>query len=284
MGCGGNGLRDCGFGGIVRGMLEFSFIRYALAGSIFAGLALSLAGVLLLLLDLPFMGICMSHAAFLGAVVAVVAGVHPLAGALVACAVATLVIWPVAERSKAGTNGALSVVMAGTMGLAFVFMSRIPGPKSEALTLIWGSVLTLSAAGTLWLAAAAVAMIALIVVFHRWIAAALYDREIAFTSGVPVRAVLVSILLLAGVTVSVSLDIVGGLLIFALLVNPSGAAYHLTNRLKWTFVLAGIFGVVSTVGGLWLSCLFDLPAGAMMAIVSTTIYLTVFAAVPARRM
>jgi manganese/iron transport system permease protein len=264
-------------------MLEFLFLRYALAGCVFSGLALSLVGVLLLLLDLPFLGICMSHAAFLGAVIAVVAGVHPLAGALAACAAATLAIWPVAERTKAGANGALSVVMAGTMGMAFVFMSRIPGPKSEALTLVWGSVLTLTAAGVLWLAVAATALILLIVVYFRWIVAALHDREIAITSGVPVRAVLFSILLLAGAAVSVSLDIVGGLLIFALLVNPAGAAYHLTNRLKWTFLLAAVFGVTSTVGGLWLSYLFDLPAGAVMAIVSTVIFLIAFAAAPARR-
>lgn len=260
------------------------FLRYALAGSVLAGLSLSMVGVLLLLLDLPFLGICMSHAAFLGAVIAVVAGVHPLAGAMIACAVATLAIWPVAERTKAGANGALSVVMAGTMGFAFVLMSRLPGPKSEALTLIWGSVLTLSAISVAWLAATTVALVILITVFYRWIAAALYDREVARTSGVPVRAVLFCILLLAGATVSVSLDIVGGLLIFALLVNPAGAAYHLTNRLKWTFVLSAVFGVSSAVGGLWLSYRFDLPAGAVMAIVSTVIFLLAFLGSPARRL
>lgn len=264
-------------------MVEFEFFRYALAGSVCAGVALSLTGVLLLLLDMPFLGICMSHAAFLGAVIGVVAGIHPLAGALTACAVAVLVIWPVAERTKAGANGALSVVMAGSMGLSFVFMSRIPGSKSEALTLIWGSVLTLSSAGLMWLAGMALLLTVLVTVFYRWIAAVLYDREVAFSCGVPVRAVLFGVLLLAGATVSVSLDLVGGLLIFALLVNPASAAYHLTDRLKWTFVLAAVFGVISTVGGLCLSYWFDLPAGAVMTLVSTAIFLTAFAAAPLRR-
>lgn len=263
-------------------MFAFEFLRYAIAGSVLAGILLSLAGVLLLLLDMPFLGICMSHAAFLGAVVAVLVGVHPLAGALTACALAVLAIWPVAERTKAGANGALSVVMAGTMGLAFVFMSRLPGPKSEALTLIWGSVLTLSATELAWLAGTALAITVLVTVFYRWIAAVLYDREVARSCGVPVRAVLFCILLAAGATVSVSLDIVGGLLIFALLVNPASAAYHLTNRLKWTFLLAAVFGVISSLGGLWLSYQFDLPAGAVMALVSTVIFLAALAARPHR--
>lgn len=264
-------------------MFEFEFLRYAIAGSVLAGILLSQAGVLLLLLDMPFLGICMSHAAFLGAVVAVLVGVHPLAGALTACALAVLAIWPVAERTKAGANGALSVVMAGTMGLAFVFMSRLPGPKSEALTLIWGSVLTITATELAWLAGTALAITLLVTVFHRWIAAVLYDRDVARSSGVPVRAVLFGVLLAAGATVSVSLDIVGGLLIFALLVNPASAAYHLTNRLKWTFLLAAVFGIVSTLGGLWLSYQFDLPAGAVMALVSTAIFIAALATGPHRR-
>ncbi len=263
-------------------MFEFEFLRYALAGSVLAGVLLSLAGVLLLLLDMPFLGICLSHAAFLGAVVAVLVGVHPLAGALSACALAVLAIWPVAERTKAGANGALSVVMAGTMGLAFVFMSRLPGPKSEALTLIWGSVLTLTAAELAWLAGTTLLVTLLVTVFYRWIAAVLYDRDVARSSGVPVRAVLFGVLLAAGATVSVSLDIVGGLLIFALLVNPASAAYHLTDRLKWTFLLAAVFGVVSSLGGLWISYWLNLPAGAVMALVSTLIFLCALATGPRR--
>lgn len=264
-------------------MFEFEFLRYAIAGSVLAGILLSLAGVLLLLLDMPFLGICMSHAAFLGAVVAVLVGVHPLAGALTACALAVLAIWPVAERTKAGANGALSVVMAGTMGLAFVFMSRLPGPKSEALTLIWGSVLTLTAAELAWLAGTTLVVTLLVIIFHRWIAAVLYDRDVARSCGVPVRAVLFGVLLAAGATVSVSLDIVGGLLIFALLVNPASAAYHLTDRLKWTFLLAAVFGVISTLGGLGISYWLDLPAGAVMALVSTVIFLCALAIGPRQR-
>ena len=89
---------------------------------------------------------------------------------------------------------------------------------------------------------------------------------------------LFGVLLAAGATVSASLDIVGGLLIFALLVNPASAAYHLTDRLKWTFLLAAVFGIVSTLGGLWISYWLDLPAGAVMALVSTLIFIAALAA------
>jgi len=99
-------------------MFEFEFLRYAIAGSVLAGILLSLAGVLLLLLDMPFLGICMSHAAFLGAIVAVLVGVHPLAGAL-------------------------------------------------------------TAAELVWLAGTALVVTLLVLAFHRWIAAVLYDRDVA---------------------------------------------------------------------------------------------------------
>ncbi len=263
-------------------MFEFEFLRNALVGSILCGVSLSLIGVLLVLLNIPFLGICLSHAAFLGAVIAVVAGVHPLAGALIACMLATLTVWPVAESTRAGPNGAMSVVMAGTMGLAFVFMSRIPGPKSEALMLIWGSVLTLTRMDLASLLAVAVAVPMLIMVFYRQLAAVLYDREIAFSCGVPARGILFGVLVFAGAAVSVSLDIIGGLLIFALLVNPASAAYHLTGQLKWMFTLAVVFGVTSTVGGLWLSCLFDIPTGAVMAVISTLIFLLALVCKPVR--
>lgn len=254
-------------------MLAFEFLRVALVGSLLAGVGLGVVGVLLLLLGMPFLGICLSHAAFLGAVVAVLIGVHPLVGALVLCLVAVVSIWPVAERTKSGASGALSVVMAATMGLAFICMSKLPGPKSEALTLVWGSVLTITRPELIGLLCITVLVIVTVVGFRRWIAAVLYDRDVACSAGVPVRAVLFGILLVAGAVVSVSLDIVGGLLIFALLVNPASAAYHVTDRLPMTYLLAALFGVISTVGGLGISYWLDLPAGAVMTLVSSVIFL-----------
>ena len=111
----------------------------------------------------------------------------------------------------------------------------------------------------------------------------LFNREIAAASGIPEKVFYYGVIFIAGLLVSASLDIVGGLLIFSLLVNPPGAAYQLTYRLKTMFVLSGIFGMVSCFTGLWLSYRFDVPTGAVIVLSSSGIYLTAFLLSPKRR-
>ncbi|MDI6840781.1 MAG: metal ABC transporter permease [bacterium] len=104
------------------------------------------------------------------------------------------------------------------------------------------------------------------------ISAILFNREIACAVGIPEKIIFYTMLFLSGMTVALSLNTIGGLLIFSLIVNPPSAAYQLTYNLKIMFVLSAIFGVGSCMLGLVFSYIFNVPTGAVVIIVSSVIF------------
>ncbi len=264
-------------------LLQESFFRHALLACLFGGGGLSLVGVFVVLMDIPFLGISMAHSAFLGAIAGLLCGFNPLAGAIAASALCSILVGPLADRAGATSNVILGALFSATMGLALLLLSLIPGPKSEAMNLIWGSILTITTAGIITLGIIFAAIALLLCLFFKELLAVLFNREIAAASGVPERFFYYGIIFLSGLIISASLDIVGGLLIFSLLINPAGAANQLTYRLKTMFVISALFGVASCLAGLFVSYCFDVPTGAVTVLVSSLIYLLAFVFSPKRR-
>ena len=252
---------------------DYVFFQRALLACIFGGAGLSLIGVFLVLMDIPFLGISMAHSAFLGAIFGLLFGFNPLVGAMGVSAISGAAIGPIADRSGSSSNTVLAILFSATMGVGFLCISLIPGPKTEALNLIWGSVLTVSKEEIIILAALCVVVIGVTIGFYKEIQAVLFHREIAAVSGVPEKWFYYGILFAASLIISASLDMVGGMLIFSLLVNPAGAARLLTHRLKHLFICAVLFGIASCLIGLMMSCWLNIPTGAVIVLVSTGIYI-----------
>jgi len=264
-------------------LLQHVFFRHALLACIFGGAGLSIIGVFVTLMDIPFLGISMSHSAFLGAIVGLLYGFNPLLGAIVACALCSMIVGPVSDSAGATSNVILGVTFSATMGLAFLLLARIPGPKTEALNLIWGSILTISRVEIIILGIIFAVIAFCLCLFFKEILAVLFNREIAAASAVPEKLFYYGIIFLAGLIISASLNIVGGLLIFSLLINPASAAYQITYRLRTLFLLSAFFGVVSCLVGLYVSYRFDVPTGAVIVLASSSIFLLAFIFSPKRR-
>lgn len=257
----------------MQAFVQLKFVQNALWACIFGGGGLSLIGVFITLMEMPFLGISMSHSAFLGGIIGLLLGFNPLAGAFLICALSGLVIGPLADKTDSSTNNMLAIIFTATMGIAFLLLSFIPGPKSEALNLIWGSILTISRTEIIILSFIVTASVLLILIFYKELSAVLFHREIAASCGIPEKTFSYAIIFISGMIISASLDIVGGLLLFSLLVNPASAANQLSYNLKFLFILSAVFGIISCLGGLVLSYFFNIPTGAVVVLVSTLIYL-----------
>jgi manganese/iron transport system permease protein len=140
------------------------------------------------------------------------------------------------------------------------------------LSLLWGSILTVSRTDLIWLGIVAAAVVAIVVLFYKEIQAVIFNREIALAVGIPAGLIIYGILFLTGSTITVSLSPIGGLLIFSLIINPAAAAYQLTYSLKKMFLLSAVFGVVSGWIGLMASYLFSAPSGAAIIVTSSLIF------------
>lgn len=265
------------------GVFEYDFMRYALLAGLLGGTACSLIGVLVVSMHLSFIGVCISHAAFAGAILAVFFGFNPVWGAFIFSLAAAGAIGPLADRGDFNPDTSLGIVFSLMLGLSFLFLGLMPGPKTQALSLMWGSILTVTGEHLIILGIVAVLVVAAVVLFFKEIQAVIFNREIALAVGLPATWVVYGLLLLTGLTVTASLQPIGGLLIFSLILNPAAAAYQLTYSLRKLFVLAAVFGVLSCWSGLALAYFFNLPSGASIVVFSTIVFFIAWAFSPKRR-
>lgn len=264
-------------------IFSYQFMQNAIMATFLGGIACSIIGVFVVLLHMPFIGVAMSHAAFAGGLLGIWLGFDPVLGALLFSLTAAMVIGPLADRGELSPETSLGVIFSLMLGVAFLIIGLIPSTRSEALGLLWGSVLTVTRTDILLLAIVALIVVGLVVLFYKEVQATVFNRQIALAVGLPATAVLYAILFMTGATVTVSLNSIGGLLIFSLILNPAAAAYQLTYSMKKMFLLAATFGVASGWAGLLFSYLFNLPSGATIVITSSVIFAisTVFS--PKRR-
>ena len=264
-------------------ILEYQFMQNAILTAFLGGIACSSIGVFVVLMHMPFIGVCMSHAAFAGALLGLLLGFHPLIGAFVFSLLAAAVVGPLADRGQLSPETSVGVIFSLMLGLAFLFMGLMPGTKSGALELLWGSILTNTRGDVIILGVVAVLVVGLIFVFYKEIQATIFHRGMALSVGIPATAILYGILFLTGATITASLRSIGGILIFSLILNPAAAAYQLTYSMKKMFLLSAGFGVLSGWLGLLFSYLFDIPSGATIVVTSSVIFLLAAIFSPKRR-
>ena len=251
----------------------YHFMQYAILATFLGGIACAMIGVFVVLLHMPFIGVAMSHAAFAGALLGLWLGFDPILGAFVFSLGTAAVIGPLADRGQLSPDTSLGIIFSLMLGIAFLIIGLIPSTRSEALGLLWGSVLTVTVSDIILLAIVAIVVVGLVAVFYKEIQATVFNRQIALAVGLPATVILYVILFMTGATVTVSLNSIGGLLIFSLILNPAAAAYQLTYNMKKMFLLAAVFGVVSGWAGLLLSYLFDFPSGATIVITSSVVFM-----------
>lgn len=268
---------------IIIDVIAEPFMQRAILASCLTGVVCACVGVVVITMRLAFIGVCMAHAAFAGALVGLLVGAPPLAVAFPASMVAAGLIGPLADRSDFSPDTALGVIFASTLGISFVAIGLMPGSKAPAYALLWASVLTVGRLDLWVLGGVTAAIVALALIFFKEIQAVVFDRRVATAVGLPATALFYGILAAAGAAITASLHVVGGLLVFSLMINPAAAAQQLTHRLDHMLIIAAALGIASALLGMSASYLWDLPVGAVIVLASTVIFGLSFALSPKRR-
>jgi manganese/iron transport system permease protein len=253
-------------------IFQYHFMQNAILAGLLGGITCSVVGVFVVTMHLSFIGVCIAHAAFAGALLGLWLGFNPLIGALLFSLVSAAIIGPVADRGELNPDTSIGIIFSVMLGLAFLFMGLMPGARTEALNLFWGSILTVTQPDIIFLAAITGVIVGLVLVFYKEIQAVICHRVVALAVGIPATVIFYGLLFSTGVTITASLQSIGGLLIYSLILNPAAAAYQLTYSLKRMFIIAVVFGVVSCWAGLVASYLLDIPSGAAIVITSAIIF------------
>ncbi len=268
---------------MIDALLQHSYLQNALLAGFFAGILCGIVGVFLVTMRAAFLGICIAHAAFAGALLGLLLEFNPMIGALVFSVGASVVVGPLSDRGALEPDAAIGILFSVMIGVAFLIMGMMPAGRPEALSLFWGAILTVRRGDIVLLASVTLAILALLALFFRRIHVVACHRMVAAAAGIPATLYYYGMLSATGAAIAVSLPSVGGLLVYSLVINPAAAAYQLTYNFKLLLALAALFGVASCWIGLAMSFLFDAPAGAVIVLTSAAIFAVARLVSPKRR-
>jgi zinc transport system permease protein len=252
-------------------ILDADFMRLAFAAGVVVGLLAPAVGFFLVQRGMSLIGDGIGHAAFAGVAAGYLFGVSPVATALVASVVAAVAIEGL--RSRGGTAGdqALAIVFYTGIAAGVVLVSAAGALNANLFSFLFGSILTVTSGDVALVAVLGLAGLALIGLLYRGLVAVSLDPEGARVTGLPVATLNVVLAGLAGVTIAVSMRIVGILLIAALMVLPVIAAGRIAWSIRSTFALSLGIGLASVLAGLIVSYYGDLAPGGAIVLLAAAI-------------
>ena len=266
-------------------IFDYEFMIRALIGGAMVGALAPALGMFLVLRRVALIADTLSHVAFMGVAIGLITRTFPPFMALVATSVAAVVIDQLRARRIMMGDAVLAVFLYAALAIAVVVISLAGGFNVDLFGYLFGSVLTIDTRD-LWLVAALmVIVIGFVVLFFSELAQSSFDSDLARTSGVPVVWINLVLAVLTGATITLSMRIVGVLLVGALIVIPVVASLRLAAGLLTAVVLAMAIGVFSTLLGLTIAFYANLAAGGAVVLtaVGVLILVEVGAAVRDRR-
>jgi manganese/iron transport system permease protein len=255
------------------------FVR-ALIAAILVGSVCAVVGTYVVLRGLAFIGDAIGHAAFPGVVVAFLLGAPFYIGAAVAAVGTALAIGFVTHRTWLRADTTIGVLFAGTFALGIFLFSLIQGYVADLFSFLVGNILFISLGDLIGLLILGGLVLVAVAVLWKELLYATFDPLGAAASGLPVGILEYVLLVLIAVTIVVSVQAVGIILVVAMLVTPPAAAQLLTSRFGWLMALSVAFGVAGAIIGLYLSYWLDVASGATIVLIETALFLGVLALSP----
>jgi zinc/manganese transport system permease protein len=253
-------------------MFTYDFMQNAFAAAGIVAVVSGLIGFFLVLRAQTFAGHALSHVGFAGATGAVLFGVSPLWGLVTLTLVAGVGMGLLGERVYQ-RDVAIGIVLAMSLGLGLLFLNFFTAYASQATALLFGNILGVDAATVWTLLLLGIAAIAALAVLSRPLLFASLQPELAEAKGVSLRLISVLFLAIVAVGVAECAQIVGVLLVFALMVGPAAAAQRLTARFWDGITLSVVLALSEAWLGLMLAYWTDWPTSFWITMLSGGVYL-----------
>ncbi len=264
--------------------LGYSFLLRGFAAAIMIGIICAVVGTFVVLKGLAFIGDALAHIAFTGIVAAFLIGFSFYLGALAAAIIAALGIGAVSQRTGVSTDTSIGIFFSGIFALGVVLMSiGIQSYTIDLFSYLFGDILSVRQSDLISILILGGIVLAIIAVLYKELLFVSFDPVVAESAGLPARWMQMLLLVLLSVTVVVSVQAVGIILVVAMIVTPSATAYLLTDRFGVMMILGAVFGALSATGGFYLSYYADVPSGGAIVLVATALFAIVAVIGPKRR-
>ena len=249
--------------------LALDFMRYALLSAFLVGLAAPAVGVFLVQRRLALMGDGIGHIALTGVALGFLLGTAPVLTAVVVATIGAVVIELVRQQGRTGGDVALALMFYGGIAGGVLLIGLAPGgTNANLLSYLFGSLTAVAPVDVVIISALSGALLLTLAVVGRQLFAVCHDEEFAKVAGLPVRFLNLLLAVMAAVTVTVAMRVVGLLLVSALMVVPVATAQQLVRGFRATVLFSLCAGVVASVGGVLGSFYLDTAPGALIVLVA----------------
>jgi ABC-type Mn2+/Zn2+ transport system permease subunit len=261
---------------LIDPFLHNEFMFQALVAGMLVSITCAVAGTFVILRGLAFIGDALAHGVLPGIALAFLLGFPGMLGAAIGAVFMVGGITVITQRSRLSSDTAIGLLFIGMLSLGVVIVSRSNSFSGDLTDILFGEILGISLTSIMIQLAAAVVVILTAFICARPFLLLSFNPEQAQVAGFSSRLYHNIMLFMIALTVIVSFQTVGTLLVFGLLIAPAGAGALLAREIKTMIFWAVLFGIISMYFGLLISYHFDLAAGASIILVTVVIFFIVF--------
>ncbi len=258
--------------GFFTSLSQHAFLQTAVVTALLASIGCGIMGTYVVVKRIAFLAGGIAHSVLGGMGAAVYFGFEPLHGALPAAIAAALLIGWVRLRWRAQEDTLISALWAIGMAVGVLFIAKAPGYQADLMSYLFGNILLVPPESLWFMVALDVLLLTIVAAYHRQFLAVVFDEEFARLRGVPVDFFYMLLLVLVAVTVVLLIQIVGLILVLALLTLPAAVAGHYVHSLGRMMLIATLLGAALSIAGLALSYGPDLPAGPTIILLAGGVY------------
>ena len=253
-----------------------AFMSHALIAGVLVSIACAIAGTFVILRGLAFIGDALAHGVLPGIAVSILAGFSGIIGAAIGAAFMIGGITLITRRSRLSSDTAIGLLFIGMLALGVVIVSRSNSFSGDLTSILFGEILGIGMQAILIQLIGTIVIAIIAVICARPFLLLSFDPEQAEVAGFSVTLYHNIMLFMIALTVIVSFQTVGTLLVFGLLIAPAGAGALLAKRIEVMMAWAVLFGAMSMYFGLLISYHFNFAAGASIILVAIVIFFIVF--------
>ena len=258
-------------------ILSYGFILRGFEVGIIIGAIAPLIGIFLVLRRYSLIADTLSHVSLAGVAIGLLLQINPLITAIGASVLSSVFIEKLRGSKKVYGESALSIFLSGSLALAIVILGLSHGFSVDLFNYLFGSIVTVKQSDVYIILATGIFVLISIILFYKELEFITFDEEAARVGGIPTRFINTFFIILAALTVALSIPIVGILLISALIVVPVVAALQFRQSFVKTIIISEFISIFSVISGVFSSFYLNLPAGGAIVLISLIIFVLVLA-------
>jgi len=256
----------------IDALTRYGFLQGALIAGLLTSIGCGVMGSYVVVKRITFIAGSIAHSVLGGMGIALYMGSDPLIGALIAAIIAALLIGGIRLYWKQQEDTLIGALWAIGMAIGVIFIAKTPGYQSDLTSYLFGNILLVPHSSLWFMAGLDVVLLAIVWAYHRQLLAVVFDEEHARLRGIPASFFYLLLLVMVALTVVLLIQVVGLILVLALITLPAAMAGHYVNSLHRMMWLATLIGMLMSFIGLAVSYPTDLPTGPVIVLVTGLAY------------